>query len=328
MIDKHIIPNIAVYIDGDNARYKDFSYVYEEIKKNGRIIIGRIYGDWTKSEMRGWKDITVNYALESINNFSLSKKNSTDIHLICDILKDLYKNQNIDIYIIVSSDSDFTHVAKTIRMEGKKFIGIGHKNTSTMLKNACDIFISTENIKNDNNILDNNEDNSEDNSDDEEDNIVLKKIYNFNNYDEELQYIIKSFKNNKKIFISKLKKNLSLLCDTRNIYTSDEYRYFDKYLINKFPNDFRIIENNKSIIILNITNLLENIYDIFDNLDKENFNLSLIKDKLLLKDSSFDQRSYGFTSMRDFIEKIFPNNFEMIIQENNTVYIKKCNSIL
>ena len=51
MSDQDISDNIAVYIDGDNASYKDFSYVYEEIKKYGRIIIGRIYGDWTKTEM-------------------------------------------------------------------------------------------------------------------------------------------------------------------------------------------------------------------------------------------------------------------------------------
>ena len=87
MSDQDISDNIAVYIDGDNASYKDFSYVYEEIKKYGRIIIGRIYGDWTKTEMKGWKNISINYAFESVNCFSLSKKNSTDIYLICDILQ-------------------------------------------------------------------------------------------------------------------------------------------------------------------------------------------------------------------------------------------------
>ena len=70
----HTKKNLAVYIDGDNASYKEFQYIHEEIKTYGRIIIGRIYGDWTKSEMKGWKDISINYALEPINCFSLSKK--------------------------------------------------------------------------------------------------------------------------------------------------------------------------------------------------------------------------------------------------------------
>lgn len=311
MSEQNITSNIAVYIDGDNANHKDFSYVYEEIKKHGRVIIGRIYGDWTRSEMKGWKDVSINYALESINCFGLSKKNSTDIYLICDILQDLYKNPHIDTYIIVSSDSDYTHVTKRIRSEGKKAIGIGRKNTPLMLKNACDIFIATEVIKN------------EDESDDEDeymDNKMIKKSFIDNN--EELQHIIKSFKNNKKITISRLKKNLCNLCDAKNIYTHEEYKFFDQYMINKFPINFRLYENNKTFTMINITNLLENIDDIFDRLDKEDFNLSVIKDNLLLNDPSFDQRIFGFNSMKDFIEKLFPKKYK-IINKDNRIHIKK-----
>ena len=31
--------NIAIYIDGDNANYKDFNYVYEEIKSRKSPIL-------------------------------------------------------------------------------------------------------------------------------------------------------------------------------------------------------------------------------------------------------------------------------------------------
>lgn len=312
MSEQNITSNIAVYIDGDNASHKDFAHVYQEIKKHGRVIIGRIYGDWTRSDMRGWKDVSINYALESINCFGLSRKNSTDIYLICDILQDLYKNPHIDTYIIVSSDSDYTHVTKRIRSEGKKAIGIGRKNTPIMLKNACDIFISTEVIKNE-------EDSDEEDDDDDEDN---KMITTFLDLNQELDTIIKAFKNNKKIAISKLKRNLCTICDAKNIYNHDEYRYFDKTLLLKFPNNFKIFESNKTVTVVNITNLLDNINDIFDRLDKEDFNLSVIKDSLLLNDPTFDQRSYGFNSMRDFIEKIFPNKFE-IIDKDTRIHIKK-----
>lgn len=310
MLEQNITSNIAVYIDGDNASHKDFSYVYEEIKKHGRVIVGRIYGDWTKSDMKGWKDVSINYALESINCFGLSRKNSTDIYLICDILQDLYKNPHIDTYIIVSSDSDYTHVTKRIRSEGKKVIGIGRKNTPIMLKNACDIFICTEVIKN------------EEESDDEEEEVNDKIINEFTGKNDELECIFRAFKNNKKIAISRLKKNLCTLCDAKNIYTHDEYRYFDNYILSKFENNFRVIENNKTVTVINVTNLLESINNIFDRLDNEDFNLSVIKDNLLLKDPTFDQRSYGFNSMRDFIEKLFPNKFE-IIQKEQRIHIKK-----
>ena len=42
--------NLAIYVDGDNANFRDFSSVYNEIKKYGRIIIAKIYGDWTKND--------------------------------------------------------------------------------------------------------------------------------------------------------------------------------------------------------------------------------------------------------------------------------------
>ena len=112
------------------------------------------------------------------------------------------------------------------------------------------------------------------------------------------------------------------LCDAKNIYTHDEYRYFDNYILSKFENNFRVIENNKTVTVINVTNLLESINNIFDRLDNEDFNLSVIKDNLLLKDPTFDQRSYGFNSMRDFIEKLFPNKFE-IIQKEQRIHIKK-----
>ena len=317
MSEHNITSNIAVYIDGDNASHNDFHFVYDEIKKHGRVIIGRIYGDWTKTEMRGWKDISIQYALESINCFGLSKKNSTDIYLICDVLQDLYKNPHINTYIIVSSDSDYTHVTKRIRSEGKKAIGIGRKNTPLMLKNACDIFISTDIIKNiDDEIQDEEEDEEVDN----------KEYVEYAKDKKELLNILKSFKNNKKIAISKLKKNLCDLCDAKNIYTHEQYKFFDEYMINTYPKNFKVFEKNKKVTMVNITNLLDSINNIFDRLDKEDFNLSVIKDHLLLKDPSFDQRSYGFYSMRDFINSLFPNNFE-IIQKDQRIHIRQINKV-
>lgn len=307
MSDKVISENIAVYIDGDNASHKDFSYVYEEIKKYGRIIIGRIYGDWTRSEMKGWRDISINYALESVNCFSLSKKNSTDIYLICDILRDLYNNNNIDTFIIVSSDSDYSHVTKRIRSEGKKVFGIGRKNTPNMLKNACDIFISNEVLKN----IDESE---------EEDNILDGKLLYLSKNNDELMNIFTAFKGSKKLAISKLKRNLSDIYDTKKKFSHDEYRYFDEYLKNKYPNYFRVVEFNKSINVIIIADLIDTIASTIENIDND-INLSLIKDRLLLKDPTFDQRSYGFEYMREFVEKLFPE--VQVIKENNRTYIRK-----
>jgi uncharacterized protein (TIGR00288 family) len=307
MSDKIISENIAVYVDGDNANHKDFCYIYEEIKKYGRIIIGRIYGDWSKTEIKGWREISINYAFESVNCISLSKKNSTDIYLICDILKDLYNNNNINTFIIVSSDSDYSHVTKRIRSEGKKVFGFGSKNTPNMLKNSCDIFISNEVLKN---------------IDDEENNILSNKLLYLSEDNNELRYIFTSFKGRKKIDIIELKKNLSDIYDTKKKFSSDTYRYFEKYIESKYPNYFRFIEINKSIHIVIIADLIDTIKSTIENMNNT-INLSVIKEKLLLKDPSFDQRSYGYKYMHEFIENLFPEI--QIIKKNNGIFI---NSVL
>ena len=141
--------------------------------------------------------------------FQLSGKNSTDIYLICDLLKDLYTNSNIDTYVIVSSDSDYSHVTKMIKSEGKKIYGIGTKNTPERLKNACDIFICNENLVNYKK-----EDNfysQEDNSslslmslseNDENSEISFDDLYSI--FKEEMIYIEKVLQENKKLSMCKL----------------------------------------------------------------------------------------------------------------------------
>ena len=45
---------IAVYIDGDNASHKNIKECLNEIKSYGRIAIAKVYGDWSKDNMRNW----------------------------------------------------------------------------------------------------------------------------------------------------------------------------------------------------------------------------------------------------------------------------------
>lgn len=294
--------NLAVYIDGDNANYKEFSFISDEIKKYGKPIISRIYGDWTKSEMKGWKNIAIKYAYVSVNCFSLRKKNSTDINLICDILKDLYKNPNINSFIIVSSDSDYTHVTKIIREEGKKVIGIGRSSTPLMLKNSCDIFISTNVLSNTKKI------NKEE--------IIIPETTNELKYDTDdpvLRTIYMGFNGSNIIEATKLYDYLNN--NQNNINQSD--------ILNTYPDNFMIRDKNNITYILDITGIKKIVNDIFDNQSKDILNMSIIKDTLLLHDSNFDHRNYGFNKMLDFVKVILSNEIEILKHNKGTINIRK-----
>ena len=138
--------NIAVLIDGDNAQAKLIKEIIEEVSKYGKATIRRIYGDWTIPQMNSWKEIINQYSINPIQKFSYTTgKNSTDSSLIIDAM-DILHSQNIDGFCIVSSDSDYTGLAKRIREDGLFVMGIGRNTTPIAFINSCEIFTFTENL--------------------------------------------------------------------------------------------------------------------------------------------------------------------------------------
>lgn len=138
--------NIAVLIDGDNAQAKLLKEIIEEVSKYGKASIRRIYGDWTTPQMNSWKDIINQYSISPIQKFSYtSGKNSTDSALIIDAM-DILHSKSVEGFCIVSSDSDYTGLAKRIREEGLFVMGIGRKTTPIAFVNSCELFTFSENL--------------------------------------------------------------------------------------------------------------------------------------------------------------------------------------
>jgi uncharacterized LabA/DUF88 family protein len=140
--------NIAVLIDGDNAQPKLIKEIIEEVSKYGKARIRRIYGDWTSQQMNSWKATINQHSISPIQKFSYTTgKNSTDGSLIIDAM-DILHGKNIEGFCIVSSDSDYTGLAKRIREEGLFVMGIGEKKTPEAFVKSCEVFTYTENLKN------------------------------------------------------------------------------------------------------------------------------------------------------------------------------------
>jgi len=138
--------NIAVLIDGDNAQAKLIKEILAEVSKYGKATIRRIYGDWTNTGMKSWKEVLNQYSINPIQKFAYTTgKNSTDSSLIIDAM-DILHGKSINGFCIVSSDSDYTGLAKRIREEGLFVMGIGRTNTPAAFVNSCDIFTFSENL--------------------------------------------------------------------------------------------------------------------------------------------------------------------------------------
>lgn len=138
---------LAVLIDADNVPYSNIREMLEEVAKNGTPTIKRIYADWTKPTVSGWKNVLLEHAITPIQQYSYTTgKNSSDSALIIDAMDILYSDK-VDGFCIVSSDSDFTRLAIRLREAGMKVIGIGQKKTPLPFITACDKFVYIEILK-------------------------------------------------------------------------------------------------------------------------------------------------------------------------------------
>ena len=135
---------LAVLIDADNAQASVIQELLAEVSRYGTATIKRAYGDWTTTNLKGWKEVLHKMAIQPIQQFSYTTgKNSTDASLIIDAM-DVLRDDTIDGFCLVSSDSDFTRLATRIRKEGKVVYDFGERKTPEPFVATCDKFIYTE----------------------------------------------------------------------------------------------------------------------------------------------------------------------------------------
>jgi hypothetical protein len=132
---------LAVLIDSDNTTASRTTELLEEIAKYGTPTIKRAYGDWTTPHLVGWKEELLRHAIQPMQQFAYTRgKNSTDSALIIDAMDLLYAG-NLEGFVIVSSDSDFTRLATRLRESGMTVYGLGRRSTPAPFVAACDRFI-------------------------------------------------------------------------------------------------------------------------------------------------------------------------------------------
>src|SRR4051812_15419107 len=138
---------LAVLIDADNAQPSIVEGLLAEVAKYGTAHVKRAYGDWTGTNLKGWKDQLLAQSIQPIQQFAYTKgKNATDAAMVIDAM-DLLYSERFDGFCIVSSDSDFTRLASRLRESGLTVYGFGERKTPKPFVSACDKFIYTENLR-------------------------------------------------------------------------------------------------------------------------------------------------------------------------------------
>jgi hypothetical protein len=133
--------NVALLIDADNASADHFDPVLTVLAELGTVNIRRAYGNWSKPALKGWANQAVTQAIETQQQFDLTKgKNATDMKMTIDAM-DLMASGRVTGFGLMSSDSDFTPLVTRIRQEGISVYGFGSANTPQAFRSACTRFI-------------------------------------------------------------------------------------------------------------------------------------------------------------------------------------------
>lgn len=133
-------PQVAILIDGDNISSKYAEYIRQEAMLYGNVKVFRLYGSVSSPSVKGWYSVMPQVGIMPVLQISYVKgKSIADQALTIDAM-DLLHMDNLDVFCIVSSDSDFTKLVYRLKEAGKTVIGMGELKTNEALAKACNEF--------------------------------------------------------------------------------------------------------------------------------------------------------------------------------------------
>ena len=144
-------PLIAVFVDFENlalgargmkgGRFQ-IDLVLKRLLEKGRIVYKRAYCDWSRYREHVREFHGQGVELVDIPQTRQSGKNSADIRMVVDAIDLCYAKSHIDIFALLSGDSDFSPVVYKLKENEKRVIGCGVRNsTSELLVASCDEFL-------------------------------------------------------------------------------------------------------------------------------------------------------------------------------------------
>lgn len=321
---------VGVFIDAENISYVDLPFIMMEIKNMGRLLVTRVYADWTTSAVDNWKQYIISYALEPIHCPKIPRKNSIDIKMIDDIYDILYFRNTIDTYVLVSNDVDYLTAARKIKLYGKTLVTIGYSNCSEILRNVSDKFIDISLLhinqnenSNDQELFNDLEgelidlDNVFENSCDElsDDESKTRRTG-----DELADAIFEIMNNEKHLNVSTLKHRIKKKINVEKLEEKIKRKYHHFFRVVNYPGKKKKIYDITSINSDVYNTIDEQFLSVFQNVESNEIMLSQFREKLSLIINNFDHRMWGFTVFKEMIQSLFFGKFE-IIDKGSSQYI-------
>ena len=297
---------IAVYFDGDNVTPSDVGIILQEIKSYGDIIINRVYADWQMDNLHQWSKTASCNGITQIQCGRLSGKNSTDIKLCVDLMKDLLTVAHITLFYIITSDSDYRHVLPEIKLQGKKVHCIGLSQANVALMSHCDQYTKIEVLR------EASSDSQEDFLASSETNVALSKSKN-----EKQKVVSATASNNNE---KPVQLSVSVTCNNQEGSSSENEMeghtlYSPATSVKGTTQENQKWMRKKKLYLEDLERELEG---------KSKLNLSAYKDVLTRK-YHFDSRELGFKKFHKFINEwlFLDRKHQFALDDQFTYIIKK-----
>lgn len=132
----------VLLIDGENVPAKFAAQLAGFVAHAGREIIASVYGDFSNSKMKEWRDGAAKFGFRLHQTCGKpGGRNSADMLLALDAMDILFTTDHWH-FCIASGDGDFTALAVRLRLARREVTGIGMKNASPAFRAACTRFVT------------------------------------------------------------------------------------------------------------------------------------------------------------------------------------------
>jgi uncharacterized protein (TIGR00288 family) len=142
---------IAVFIDYENLALGvrdvrggrlQIDLVLKRLLEKGRVVFKRAYCDWSQYRNEARDLHSLGIEMIDIPRTKVSGKNSADIHMVVDAMDLCHSKAHIELFALLTGDSDFSPLASKLKENDKRVLGCGVKqSTSQLLVSSCDEFI-------------------------------------------------------------------------------------------------------------------------------------------------------------------------------------------
>ena len=151
------LPLSAVFVDVENMAVSgpgglaafDIGRVMTHVESSSRPILRRAYANWAK--LRTFRGPLLRHAFDQIQaTYMNQSKNGLDIQMSLDALETSLTDSRIELFYLVTADSDFGPLARALRRHGRMVVGLGwREKTNDIFRRHCDLYVNYDDLPGD-----------------------------------------------------------------------------------------------------------------------------------------------------------------------------------